>query len=743
MLKHHDQTHVKRSLTRRVLHTLVMLGLSVSIGIGGSLSHGWDEAAPGNPGLRGLLPEETPDDLGFESWERLDGNWASWSENVAELVGQLYEGELDLKQQRELLNTLRKKLAVMQTALNDARYASLHVPLRSLHSRLSRRVALATAVLETVSLNPDALRAAALKDSGKQLLSAVSHLETDLNAIPNGRAWLGYVKSSSLTPIATAGKSDDDSQAVLQSVSKRLESTDSLNAEQKKFVARAAFQSLARSIKAYQTVLSESYEEADPKALRAQLKTLTGALETYEQRDGRQAAQQAHTALAALKTIAPDKGHRLAKVVDQLYTNFNLRLIASEGFLNRVVRTERKESGDVSDFILGANVSGKQTTTAHIGIDLKNSNDGALFDITLKGTVRSTTQGVTDKATIYTSGRHEFLASKPVHFDGQTLSGKKTTITVDANNTTTGARTQASGIPLFGQIANGIARNVARQRRAESEAIAESRVSDKVLPRFNKEVDRDLAKANQALKDDVIAKLTKAKMYPSRQQLRSTDTQFQLNSRIMDKDELGGSGVQSAPVSKNNMALQLHESLINNALNHLKLAGRTMSEEELKAEFERGLSEFTGRQVSLSDGKPSDPEASTDSGPNTLVFDAHDPIRIQFADGEVVLILRAGFRQKGKDDIPLQQVTVPLKFAVDGNQIVATRGTVKVSPVVRPKNLQIQIARAGVIRKKLERALPERRFERTLTLERKNDPNLQIGLTDINSLDGWLTLMAQ
>jgi len=743
MLKHHDQTHIQRSLTWRIPQAVLLLGLSAIIGIGGSRVGAWDDASQANPGLQGLLPEETPDDLGFESWERLDGNWASWSEDVAGLVGQLYEDELNLKQQQELLGSLRKKLAVMQTALNDARYASLHVPLASLHSRLARRVALATAMLETVSLKPAELRTAALKDSGKQLLSALTDLETDLNAIPNGRAWFGYVKLSTLKSIATDGKSDDESQGVLTSVRKRLESTDSLNDEQKTFVSRATFQSLAASIKAYQSVLSESYEEADPQALRAQLKALAAALETYEQSDGRQAAQQAHAALTALKTVAPDKGHRVAKVVDQMYTNYNLRLIASEGFLNRVVRTERQESGDVKDFILGANVSGTQKTTAYIGIDLKNSNDGALFDITLKGTVRSNTQGVTDKATIYTSGRHEFLAIKPVHFDGQTLSGKKSTITGDANNTTTGARTQASGIPLFGQIANGIARNVARQRRAESEAITESRVSAQVLPRFNTEVDRDLAKANQALKDDVIAKLTKAKMYPSRQQLLSTDTQFQLNSRIMDADELGGTGAQSAPVSKNNMALQLHESLVNNALNHLKLAGRTMSEEELKAEFERGLSSFTGRQVSLSDETSADAEPDTDSGPNTFVFDAHDPIRIQFADGEVVLILRAGFRQEGKDDIPPQQVSVPLKFAVDGNQIVATRGTVKVSPVVRPKNLQIQIARAGVIRKKLERALPERRFERKLTVERKNDPSLVIGLTRINSLDGWLTLTAE
>jgi hypothetical protein len=249
-------------------------------------------------------------------------------------------------------------------------------------------------------------------------------------------------------------------------------------------------------------------------------------------------------------------------------------------------------------------------------------------------------------------------------------------------------------------------------------------------------VDRDVAKANDMLKNDLIAKLDKANLSPSRQELSTTDSQFKLNSLIMNTGELGGTSGRPATVSQNTMALQLHESLINNALNHLKLAGKTMSEQELKAEFERGLSQFTGGKIEFKDQGGSE----ADSGPNTYVFDAHDPVRIRFSDGQVILVLRAGFRQEGKEDIPPQQVTVPLQFAMEKDQIVATRGTIKVSPVVRPKNLQIQIARAGVIRKKLERALPKRQFASTFTLERKNDPNLEIGLIGINSLDGWLTL---
>jgi len=737
MLMHHDQNLLTDSTSARLAKMLMTLTLVVGIGILASPSQGEDKAAA-DAGLQGILPQEAPDDLGFEAWEQLDGNWTSWSEEVAELVGQLYEDELDLKQQRELLQSLGKKLTVMQTALDDPRYASLHTPLQSLHNRLSRRVELATAILDTVTLKPSELQAAALKSSGAQLGTALQELEDDLNSIPQGTAWLSYVKFKDLTAIAQKASADDAAQQALKTVRKRLESTNELNEDQQKFLARGAFQALAKSIAAYQSVLSESYEEADPQALRAQLKILANALESYEQNAGRQSAEQARAALTTLKTLASDKGHRLNQVVQDRYTNFNLRVIASESFLNRVVYTKRTEKGDINDYILGANVAGEQTTTAHIGIDLKNSANGALFDITLSGVVRSNTQGVTDKATIYTSGNHRFEAAKPVFFDGQTLAGRKSTISVDANNTTTGASTEASGIPLFGQIAEGIAKNVARQRRGQSEAITESRITDNVLPRFNEEVDRDITKANEVLKDKVLAKLKESKLAPTRQQISTTDTQFNLHSLIMGAGELGGTALPNSKIAKNTMALQLHESLINNALNHLQLAGKTMTEQELQAEFQRGLSQITGREVELK--SKSDTDADADSGPNTYVFDAHDPIRVRFSDGQVILVLRAGFRQEGKEDIPPQQVTVPLQFVVKDGKIVATRGTVKVSPVVRPKNLQIQIARAGVIRKKLERALPKREFDANMAWERKEDPTLEIGLVEIQSRDGWLTI---
>src|SRR5262249_6001496 len=154
-----------------------------------------------------------------------------------------------------------------------------------------------------------------------------------------------------------------------------------------------------------------------------------------------------------------------------------------------------------SDFILGANVGGYQTTHTTVGIDLKPSKYDARWDVVLSGNIQSNTQGVTSQATVYTNGNHTFRAAKEVSFDGTNFKTAPGTIDVNATNQTVGVATQFTG-RLFGGIADGIAMREAENRRGESQAIAASRVQDRVMPRFNKEVDDAFAKAGGDLQRD-------------------------------------------------------------------------------------------------------------------------------------------------------------------------------------------------------------------------------------------------
>ena len=171
----------------------------------------------------------------------------------------------------------------------------------------------------------------------------------------------------------------------------------------------------------------------------------------------------------------------------------------------------------------------------------------------------------------------------------------------------------------------------------------------------------------------------------------------------------------------------------------MKLAGKTMTEEDLQAEVEETISTFLGREFHF---EASDAKSKDDKGPTTLIFATADPVRVRIADGQLVLIIRAGLKQEaGKDDIPPQVVTVPFALGVQGDNVTLVRGSVKVSAVSRPKSRAKQIVRAGVVRKKLTRGLKDRTLDRHVSVSREDADPVKLSVTRVEAVDGWLSVV--
>lgn len=702
------------------------------------------EAASEAPNLQAILPDVAPDGVGPAEFEALGGNWAEWSTNVSEMVVKLYEEDLDPAAQAELIGQLKKKLAVMKQSLADPKYRSIHDTLDPVFGGLSRRVDLMDAMAASLQLDPAAARQSQLAASGAAIESALKDLAADLQKISGGSAWNSYVLAEELR---TALAGEGEASGVVQKSLNRLSNLEKLNDEQRAFLTRQAFADLKSALQAYLEDAGREIAPIDQAAVHSELKTLVEALEGYESTSRVTSARQARDSYRKLSGMLPDGGELLGKALRAHYFNYNLHVIASEGLMSRLVGEVRNETGPVRDFILGANVSGTQMTRSEVGVDLKPSNSNAALDITVSGVVRSSTQGVTPEATIFTSGYHRFWAAKEVRFDGDSLQVQPARIYVDANNTTTGARTKISGVPLIGGFTEGIARSEARKKRPQSEAIAASRVSDRVLPKFNSEVDEQIEKANVDLQEKLIKKLEEADLFPSARRIYTTDSQLLYSSRTMSDHELGGSRPFQPAVPSKGLLLQLHESVANNALDRMALAGRTLSEDELKVEIEKSLSDLLGREVKLgesaeSEEKPAEAEvaAEDEDVPSTFVFDDSDPIRVRFRGNEIELVIRAALKQEGKEDIPAQEISVPLVIVVEGDNLNISAGRVRVSPVEKPESLQTQIARAGVIRKKIDRAIVSKTVDGTVELERDNGSPLALKVQTLTSRNGWLSL---
>jgi hypothetical protein len=699
-----------------------------------------DDAEQPPQGLRGILPEFVPIGLLEDDFFTLGDSWASWSTAAAAEVAALYEQEdLDVAGQRAALEKLNKRIRTMEKALGNKAYAPIYEPLASINGRLSRRVSVATAVLDTLEMNPEAAHQAKVDAAGAEVTESVESLGKYLSKIKNGDAWLKYIRAEELRSAVESAESSE----VVSAVFTRLADSDKMeNDAQRKFVQRPQFLSVKQTLGEYLELASaESPAKNDQSELRGALAKLVSSLEAYEETRSLTAATAARDAYGDVRNLAADGGDHIADVLAGHYFNYNLRVVATETFLNKVAGYKHTDSGVVDDVVLGAKVDGHQTTTGTVAIDLKPNNQLIEFAMTFSGVTQTNTQGVTDQATIFTSGYHTFGAQKTIHFDGDRFKTFPATMWVNANNTTTGARTGISGLPLFGSIADSYAVSVARDKKAQSEGIAAGKLRNRLIPEFNQEIDAEFNKSTKLMEEQVIPRLKENGLFPSARTYRSTGDAMWIGTRQMDDDNLGGDSPSFSTRVPGSAAIHLHETLLNNSLDKLPLAGGSFTEKELGEQIEMALKTLLGDDFKLLGGKKEgDDSAEPKKVDNTrFIFPDQDAIRIKAQDGELTLVLRMGLQPEGDDLIPTQEITVPLMFSIEGTDIVIEAGAVGVAAVEAVSPLK-QIPRAGIVKAKIQKALPTRRVDRMITLKRKSGGPVDLAITEIRPNAGWLTI---
>ncbi len=692
-----------------------------------------------NSSTASFVTDQVPQDL-QEALAPLDNNWQAWSDSVSAELAQLYAGGQSYEALRTHLAVLQKRLAVVEKSLDDPRYRSIESPLRNLQGKLARRLAVLEAALNTLQLPPEA-RSEQLAADAKSISAALAALESHLKSIKNGESWLVYLKADALKT-ALAGSEAEITPAV-EDLEKRLAHAEQdTDAAVRDFVAINEFQSLKSAASDYLLLAKNPSTTNNGPATTEQLQVLITNLESYESQPSTAAAEAVRKAFQELQSGTIDGGALIEAALRTNYFNYNMRVLATEAFINKFVSESRQETGPVRDFILGADVTGCQTTVTDISFDLKPDAHNARFEIKLAGRVNSNTQGVTHQATVFTHGTHFFWAEKPVIFDGDLFHTERARIAVNANNNTVGARTKISGIPLLGGLADSFAVGQAEKKRPQSEAIARQRVSSRVIPRLNEDVDAEFAKANLDLDANVDVPLRELGIFPDAMSFRTTEDELSVATRVMGSGELGAGTPYGVTAPKDGALVQVHESWMNNSIDRMELAAKTMSEDDLKLLFENRLKKLLGEDFKLPEGEVASDyeEEEDDSGPAVLVFADHDPIRIHVADNLLIIRLMAGVQREDDEDIPTQEITISLKFNLEGDKIrVEREGGIRVAPAEKAASALKQITFAGVIKSIFQRATPPRLVDRKRDVTYQNR-KVTLNIADVQAQDGWLRI---
>lgn len=703
-------------------------------------------AAPANAvGLKGLLPAEAPEGL-LNTIGTLPETWTTWGEGVTGELTKFYgETAEDLEGQKAAIGRLKTSLEILDKALADPQYESILPQLAGLRSSLGRRIDVIEAVLETVTADPTTGRGAASDAAKAQLTAGVETVDSYLDMVEGGAAWKTYLQTSEAR---AAVASDADTAKLVETLTPILDkaqaASKSEDAAISDFMARGALKTYLHDLNHAVTVLKRSTAGVNMDDVRKNLKDLLEGLEQYEANVTSGSAAKARAAYDALRDLTADGGERLTEVLRKHYFNSNLQVAISEGFLNRVLAKTHIEEGGIQDFILGADVYGCQITSTLAKFDLQPAANGVYFRLNLTGTVTTNTESYKGSAIIFSNGSHNFTAFKDIRFDGEHFSTTPANMHVNASNEPFDASTPLDNFPIFGGVGKSIAMTEAMRKRPDAEAVAAQRVTSRVGPQFDNEVDDKFTELNGKLQSKVIDTLKAENLYPDYKTYRSTDSQLDFGSRLMGADALAGGTLPPCALVDDEMLIRLHETLINNFLDTLGIGGKTMTEQELRKLLEEKFSKLLNKEVTL----PAAKEATGDDAakqPKAFIFTEKDPLHVKVADGKILLLIRAGF-QRDEDkggNIPPQIVTVPLAITIEGEEVVITRGDVLVDPVETPENVAEQVARAGVIKGKIETSIQNKRETRTLKVDKPEGEPVNVNVTKIEAQDGWISIHLQ
>lgn len=729
------------AVTRQAVRLALLLTLAVTTGASNTLADDGSDVD-----LQGILPDYIPNGLTEGDFNQLGDNWSDWATQTGRLVADFYTSDNDnVRGRRATLDQLRLKVDTMRKALGDPQYLSIHGTLADLYGRLSRRVSVDEALLNTLQQDIAATTHSRLQTSLSNLAGSTGSLRSDINGYIDGDKWVSYLRLDQIEAAADNYDASTQTVALLTEIQGKLGHRNQFAAPQQKFLGR-------EQVCDFETSLNQSLaylQDADGQSLSEQLRSssaeLLEAIEEYELEPTTESMEAVRNSFDDIRRIAPDGGAALTTAMRHNYLNYNLRAVMDESLLQDMLRDTRMESGYINDMVAGAHVTGCQWTNTTVNLDLKPSTTGIRADLILNGTVRSSAQGETHVATVFTNGRHSFTARKNIYFDGDHFQHWCAAVQVGGGSCPYAAQTCLSWAPLLGGASEKFAIKVANDKAPETNAYSINKIRREVSSQFDRETGKMLNEAELGLEEKVNGPLRQGGYYPDIKEFQSTETELLMRTRTMENGELGGSNPIPLPIHPTHGVLvQAHESLFNQIGDRLELESKRFTPEELQDYLKEKIESITGTPVDLADVTAGPTEADPDSPKvEEIIFHDADAARFQIRGGEVVLILSMGLKLEDRDEIAPQRISVPLQFSLEGDKIVMNRGNVGVSPIgrVAPRERAQQIAMSGVMRSKIQEAFEPREFDSVFNVN-AGDKQVRLKVTDLRARGGWLSAIA-
>lgn len=450
------------------------------------------------------------------------------------------------------------------------------------------------------------------------------------------------------------------------------------------------------------------------------LKGLAAALDKYGEDPSNENAVAVGDALGWLEDMRQVPA--LVRVVRDRYSRPNLHVAASAWLVGAGIFQQLDEVGPVRDYILGTEIYGNGRTVGDVTAELVPNDQRAMFDTMLSGVVRTRTTGYNGPATIYTNGATAVRGRKRIVFDEMGFASYPATATANTSS-------RVTGIGGGGLVQRVAWRRVGEQK-SQAERIAADHAADRVRERMNKQVGEQLSQAQGDYLRKVRNPLLRLRELPS---LRFRTTKELLLGAVLaaNRKQIAASSPPPDVTVENDLAVQIHESMINNLAAAL-LSGHKLTEEELQQ-----------RVIDLRGELPDSLKSEEDRDPWSITFASEEPpVTVKFDDDLIEITIRGQRYTSGERSFRAMNVTAKYKFEIAGAGIKFTR--VEDLHIVPPGPPRILSPRELTLRTLLEKRFGKL-FEEEVTYDGLILPGKwrAAGILDTKQLQtagGWMVL---
>jgi hypothetical protein len=402
----------------------------------------------------------------------------------------------------------------------------------------------------------------------------------------------------------------------------------------------------------------------------------------------------------------------------------------SRAMVAAAIAESRDRPETVNDNIHGTRVTGGGQSHSEIGIEFVPSDRRAVLDLTLNGTAKTQTVGVTGPVRMYTNALTKFAGRKRIATDGERLELAPAVVRVRQDTELTNVGTRFAG-PLD-RVVSGVATRSFYREQDEANQESAQITERSIAQEFDRDASLQIAESERAYRRQQ-AELKRRGLWP--QDLRISTTTDELRVRgTLTGVTAGGWALPPAVVGRPDAAVRIHESIFNNAAAK-HYGGRTVSGDELDRDFTSVL----GPQSPA--GGRLDPQ---DREEFTVTF-AEAPLTASFADGQVRAVVHTrGFTSDDRQITDPFDIRVAYDLTKTPTGLVLTRRELEVLPADVAAGKRRMSLRENSIAKMLSK-----RFDKLLpTKEDIALGDLPGGLrklgrllpTQADAASGWLAL---